>query len=78
MEYTFVTFFFYPGYLVNENLNQIALQFLESSPYLKDCHQIVNSGLQFNTKLMGKELQDLLQEYSEIHNIGEFSNILIN
>ncbi|KAK6620635.1 hypothetical protein RUM43_010928 [Polyplax serrata] len=57
------------GYLVNENLNQIALQFLESSPYLKDCHQIVNSGLQFNTKLMGKELQDLLQEYSEIHNI---------
>ncbi|EEB12930.1 Sporulation-specific protein, putative [Pediculus humanus corporis] len=55
------------GYLVKENLHDIALQFLESSPYLTDCYQVVKNGFQFNTKLMGKELQDLLQEFSVIH-----------
>ncbi|KAL0267296.1 UNVERIFIED_CONTAM: hypothetical protein PYX00_009609 [Menopon gallinae] len=57
------------GYLMKEKLDNIALQFLENSPYLTDCYHIVKSGYQFNTKFLYKELHELIQEYSTIQNL---------
>lgn len=62
--------FLFSGYLVAENLNDVASQFLESSPYMMECKRVIKQGLNFNTKLFTKDLHELLQEYSTIYHSG--------
>lgn len=68
------------GYLVKENLTELALKFLTGSQYLQNCLQIKSTGvsLETKTKLLDKDLDELLDEYLTIQNLGKCKQIIAN
>uniref|UniRef100_A0A0C9PIU1 Uncharacterized protein n=1 Tax=Fopius arisanus TaxID=64838 RepID=A0A0C9PIU1_9HYME len=55
------------GYLEEENCQAVAKMFLESSPLLRECHNVVRKGGKFTRKVNGVTLMTLLDKYCAIH-----------
>jgi len=66
-----VSIIIFIGYLDEEKCDESARSFLEHSSHLSECRAASKGGKGFNTRPLGYNLTDILDEYCEIRNIGK-------
>lgn len=66
--------FFVAGYLISEGCEEAAKVFLETSPNLGECKQLVQKGKTLshaNTSLLGRTLTEVLSIGCTVHSLGK-------
>lgn len=66
--------FSFLGYLQNEQMDKVALDFCKSSPYLREDYAILKRGLRIKS-LNNRDLVDIIKQFVEIEETCKFQNI---
>jgi hypothetical protein len=56
---------FFKGFLEDEELFNTYNSFINECKHLEECHIYISRGIQFSTKIHGKDLKEYLSDYSK-------------